>query len=91
MVILVKYGINSEEAKIKFNLALPGDKVVLIQNGVFWALTEKPLELKKENIEVYAIKDDFEARGYKDSESKVPLITYEEFIQLLESDNKTLG
>ncbi len=91
MVILIKFGINSNAAKIKFGLAAPGDKIVLIQNCVFWAITDKLQEFKKTNIEIFAIKDDFESRGYKKIDSNVPLISYAEFIELLEKDKKTVG
>ncbi|HBU00858.1 MAG TPA: sulfur relay protein DsrH, partial [Thermotoga naphthophila] len=37
------------------------------------------------------IKDDFLARGYSEEDSKVPLITYSGFIDLLEGEEKFIG
>jgi len=92
MIIFVKYGINNLIASRKLDMAAEGDTVVLIQNGVFWALDKEKMEaLKNEKVNVVAIKDDFIARGYKESDTTVPLISYEELLDILEKDRKVLG
>ncbi|ABQ47763.1 MULTISPECIES: DsrH/TusB family sulfur relay protein [Thermotoga] len=85
-LVLVKYGTDHPVEKLKIRSAKAEDKIVLIQNGVFWALEELETPAK-----VYTIKDDFLARGYSEEDSKVPLITYSEFIDLLESEEKFIG
>lgn len=85
-LILVKYGTDHVVEKIKISSANAEDKVVLVQNGVYWAL-----ENVKTPAKVYAIKDDFVARGYCEADSKVSLITYDEFIDLLASEEKFIG
>jgi len=92
MIIFVKYGINNLIASRKLDMAAEGDTVVLIQNGIFWALDKEKMEaLKNEKVNVVAIKDDFIARGYKESDATVPLISYEELLDILEKDRKVLG
>ncbi len=85
-LILVKYGTDHPAEKLKIKSAKPDDKIILIQNGVYWALEEIESPAK-----IYAIKDDFIARGYSESESKVPLISYSEFVSLLEAEEKFIG
>lgn len=92
MIIFVEYGINNLIASRKLDMAAEGDTVVLIQNGVFWALDKEKMEaLKNEKVNVVAIKNDFIARGYKESDATVPLISYEELLDILEKDRKVLG
>lgn len=85
-LILVKYGTNHPVERLKINSARAEDKVVLVQNGVYWALENLQTPAK-----VYALKDDFVARGYSETDSKVSLITYGEFVDLLEGEEKFIG
>ncbi|AEH51030.1 sulfurtransferase complex subunit TusB [Pseudothermotoga thermarum] len=85
-LILVKYGTDHPAERLKIKVAKPDDKIVLIQNGVYWALEKIETPAK-----VYAIKDDFVSRGYSESDSTVSLISYSEFIDLLESEEKFIG
>ncbi|MDD2333214.1 MAG: sulfurtransferase complex subunit TusB [Mesotoga sp.] len=85
-LIVVKNGPNNSADRIKINAAKEGDKVVLIQDGVFWALNELTTK-----AEVFALKDDVEARGYSASDVSVPLITYEGFIDIVEECEKSIG
>ncbi len=87
-LILVKYGPNNPAEQIKLNSATIEDDVVLIQNGVYWALEDLKTQTK---ANVFAIKDDFISRGYNESESKVPLIDYGKFIELIEKHPKSIG
>ncbi|WP_041075691.1 sulfurtransferase complex subunit TusB [Thermotoga caldifontis] len=85
-LILVKYGTDHSVEQLKIKSAKAEDKIVLIQNGVYWALKDLETPAK-----VYAIKDDFLARGYSEEDAKVNLISYSEFIDLLESEEKFIG
>ncbi|MCD6167727.1 MAG: sulfurtransferase complex subunit TusB [Caldisericia bacterium] len=92
MVIFVKYGLGHLIAERKMDLSKEGDTVVLIQNGVFWLLNkEKMGALKEKKVNIVALKDDFLSRGYKESDTTVPLISYDELITILEKDQKVLG
>lgn len=88
---IVKFGINHPISKRKLTLSEDGDSVVLIQNGVFWAITDFIDGVKEKGVKVYALKDDFLAKGYREEDSKVPLISYDELIDILEKDKKVLG
>ncbi|ABV33873.1 MULTISPECIES: DsrH/TusB family sulfur relay protein [Pseudothermotoga] len=85
-LILVKYGVDHPVEKLKIENAKAGDKIVLIQNGVFWALKKYETKAK-----IFAIKDDFLSRGYKEEDSQVPLIDYPQFIELVESEPQFIG
>ncbi len=91
MVIIVKYGLYHEIEKRKMEFAEPGDTVVLIQNGVFWLLNNKVRKFVPESVKVCALKDDFLARGYDESDTSEKLISYDEFIEILEKDGKTIS
>ncbi len=91
MVIIVKYGLYHEIEKRKMELAEPGDTVVLIQNGVFWLLNNEAKKLVPDGVKIRALKDDFLARGYDEADASEKLISYEEFIEILEKDRKTVG
>ena len=93
MLILVKYPKTRKISLEKLSLAKEGDVVVLIQDAVLYALGDEKIEdLKNKGVEVYAIREDFEARGYKEEDSVVKLINYGEFIDLVvEKGEKTAG
>ncbi len=91
MVILIKYGPENTAERLKILAAEKGDTVVLIQDGIFWAIEEKTDIRIPENVKVVAIKDDYLARGYKEEGATVPLISYEEFIEITEKDNKIIS
>ncbi len=93
MLIIVKYPPTRKISGEKLSLAKEGDAVVLLQDAVLYALGDPKIdELKKNGVEVYALKDDFNARGYSDDMSTVGLIGYGEFIDLVvEKGEKTVG
>ena len=39
-LIVIKYGKNNVAETIKFKAARKGDRVVLVQDGIFWALDD---------------------------------------------------
>jgi len=88
MLTLVKYGFNNAAEMLKMEWLEKKDILVLIQNGVFWAVSPKIDELIEEGVEVFAIEDDFLARGYKKEDTKVNLISYEDFVDLIEKSKK---
>ena len=91
MLMMVKYGCDNPADCGKFSLAKKGDQIVLIQNGVFWAIDDKIDSFLDKGIEVFAIAPDLFARGYSEEVSKVPLLSYDGFIELLENAEQNLG
>jgi tRNA 2-thiouridine synthesizing protein B len=87
-LVLIKYGYDNPAEKVKMKTTKEEDSVVLIQNGVFWALKD---EIKDVKGKIYAIKEDFLARGYSTEDSKVELIDYPSFIDILEREEKFIG
>ncbi|MDO7977069.1 sulfurtransferase complex subunit TusB [Oceanotoga teriensis] len=87
-LVLVKHGLDNPAAKILISNTKSDDSVVFIQNGAFWARDEKVNEIKGKK---YVLKDDFLSRGYDESTSKVDLIDYSEFVDILEKEEKTIG
>ncbi|MDK2886221.1 MAG: hypothetical protein PWP54_779 [Thermosipho sp. (in: thermotogales)] len=87
-LVLIKYGINNPVEKLKIESAKDNDSVVLIQDGVYWNLQDLS-SLTKANI--YILKEDFLARGYKEDEANHKLIDYDGFIELVEKEEKFIG
>lgn len=91
MLMLVKYGCGNPADCHKFSVAQSGDVIVLIQDGVFWAINDEVQAYKEKGIKIYAIESDLFARGYSKETSKVQLVSYDEFIELIENNEKILG
>ena len=93
MMIIVKYPPSHSISLEKIKLAKSGDVIVLLQDGVLYALDEKLItELKNKGIEVKALKDDFVCRGYSEEESFADLVGYDEFIDLtVEKGERVIG
>ncbi|WP_126993192.1 sulfurtransferase complex subunit TusB [Thermosipho globiformans] len=87
-LVLVKYGINHPVEKLKIENAKEEDSIVLIQDGVYWNLQDLS-SLTKANV--YILKEDFLARGYKEDEAKYNLIDYDGFVELIEKEEKFIG
>ncbi|PIJ62129.1 sulfurtransferase complex subunit TusB [Mesotoga sp. H07.pep.5.3] len=85
-LIVVKNGPNNSAERVKISASKEGDSVVLIQDGIFWALNDIETEAK-----CFAIKDDVEARGYTADDVTVPLISYDGFIDIIEKCDKSIG
>lgn len=87
-LILIKHGLHHAVEETKLRCAADGDDVVLVQDGVFWAISE---EIKAIKGKVSAIEDDFLARGYCPERSLVPLIGYAEMVDIIEAQPKTIS
>ena len=87
-LVLVKYGLGNSAEKIKLQTAKEEDSIVLIQDGVFWSLNE---ELKNTKGRINVIKEDYLARGYKEEDCKYNLLSYSEFVDLIEKEEKFIG
>ncbi len=93
MMIIVKYPPTRKISGEKLSLAKKGDVVVLLQDAVLYALGDPKIDdLKRKNVEIFALKEDFNARGYSDDMSVVDLLSYEDFIDLVvEKGEKAAG
>jgi len=87
-LILIKHGMHHAVERLKLNCAVEGDDVVLVQDGVFWAISE---EIKAIKGNVSAIADDFQARGYCPDRSLVPLVSYADVIEIIEGQPKIIS
>ncbi len=86
MMLIIKYPPSHPISYEKIKLAKEGDVIILLQDGVLYALDEKLInDLKNRGIEVKALRDDFICRGYSEEESNADLIGYDEFIDLITS------
>ena len=91
MVIMVKYGPENTAEVRKISFAEKGDTIVLIQDGIFWLAGNRIKNNVPEGIRVVAVKNDYLARGYNKEDAIVPLINYDELIEIFEKDNKTIS
>ncbi|MGM0640850.1 MAG: sulfurtransferase complex subunit TusB [Thermotogota bacterium] len=87
-LVLVKYGLGNSAEKIKLQTAKDSDSIVLIQDGVFWALND---ELKDFQGNINVVKEDYLARGYSEKDCKHTLLDYSELIDLIEKEEKFIG
>jgi tRNA 2-thiouridine synthesizing protein B len=90
-LIIVKKSPANQLPEFLLKLALPQDKVIFIQDGVIFAIEKNLKDLVKEGVELFALKEDFIARGFEESESQIPLIDYEEWADLIERDEKIIS
>lgn len=90
-LIIIKKSPDYQVAHLLLEIALPQDKVVFIQDGVLFAVEKDIKTLVKDEVELYALKDDFIARGFDESESLVPLLTYDEFAEIVEKEPKIIS
>ena len=88
-LILIKHGLENPVEKIKMKAAKDEDSIVLIQNGIFWAIGNDAL--KDVRGKIYALEEDLLARGYKKEDSKVELIDYASFLDVVEKEDKFIG
>jgi len=88
MLILVKYGPENPAERWKLETASPADQIVLIQNGIFWAVAEPAL---LDGKKVAVLQPDWEARGYSVETCQWPLVDYAGFITLLEENPKSMS
>jgi len=87
-LIVIKHGMHHAVEELKLACAVEGDHVLLLQDGVFWAIHD---EIKDCKAEVSAVQVDLCARGYAPEVSRVPLVTYAEVVDIIESQPKTIG
>ncbi len=90
MLILIKYATQNPAEKWKIEAATDQDDVVLIQDGVLWAITDEiDAYLEKSNFHVIDV--DLDARGYKKEDAKVPVINYDDMVSLIEKQQQSMS
>ncbi len=89
MLVLIKYGFENLAERWKLEVTDENDTVVLIQNGIFWAISE---EIEPyQNRKIFALESDLLARGYSKEDSKVPLVDYAGLVDLIEANPKSMS
>lgn len=92
-LVLIKFGEDRAIGRTLLDLALPGDDLLLIQEGVLWLLNESVIDgLVEKQVSVYVLKEDLEARGYtEDLCSQVDKVDYDGAIGLIEKNERIIG
>ncbi len=92
-LILIKFGSGREIAKTLLKISEEGDNVLLIQDGVLWALDEKTVkDMENKKVNLYAAKEDLEARGYTQRLNEgISILDYDGVIDLIEKNEKIIG
>ena len=87
-LVLIKYGVGHPIARTMIECSNEGDCVVLIQDGVFWAITG---ELEGTKAEVFALQEDVCARGYQPDAAGVSVISYPELVDIIVREEKIIS
>ena len=92
-LILIKFGNDREIAKTLLKISKEGDNVLFIQDGVLWILDEKTVkDMESKKVNLYAVKEDLEARGYTQGLNKgISILDYNGVIDLVEKNEKIMG
>ena len=92
-LILIKFGNDREIAKTLLKISKEGDNVLFIQDGVLWLLDEKTVkDMESKKVNLYAVKEDLEARGYTQGLNKgISILDYGGVIDLIEKNEKIIG
>lgn len=92
-LILIKFGNDREIAKTLLKISKEGDNVLFIQDGVLWILDEKTVkDMESKKVNLYAVKEDLEARGYTQGLNKgISILDYNGVIDLIEKNEKIIG
>ena len=92
-LILIKFGNDREIAKTLLKISKEGDNVLFIQDGVLWILDEKTVkDMESKKVNLYAVKEDLEARGYTQGLNKgISILDYDGVIDLIEKNEKIIG
>ncbi|GAA6133435.1 sulfurtransferase complex subunit TusB [Oceaniserpentilla sp. 4NH20-0058] len=70
------------------NAAIDGDKVLLMQDGVYGIQHN---DILNSGFDIYALTDDIQARGLNISSSNITPINYEEFVSLCSKTNSCIS
>lgn len=90
-LIIVKKSPREEISKRMIELAVEGDSILFVQDGVLYAIDEATKGFIKNGVSVFVLKEDLEARGYSESLSLFPCINYEGWVELIEKNEKIIS
>uniref|UniRef100_A0A7C3MJP7 Sulfurtransferase complex subunit TusB n=1 Tax=Dictyoglomus thermophilum TaxID=14 RepID=A0A7C3MJP7_DICTH len=85
-LIVIKKSPVENISKRMWEITKPGDVIILVQDGIFWAINEKSKEYLKDGVSVYTLKEDLEARGYREEDSIYSCIDYNGWVELIEKN-----
>ncbi|HZL82439.1 MAG TPA: sulfurtransferase complex subunit TusB [Candidatus Deferrimicrobium sp.] len=90
-LIVVKKSPENGISNRLLKVALPSDTILLVQDGVLFAM-DKDLESKvTQGVKLVALKEDFLARGFSEADSSIPLVDYNGWVELLEQNDKVIS
>lgn len=90
MLILIKYASENPGERWKLEMSNKEDSIVLLQNGVLWAIADD-IDPYLQNENIVALDTDLLARGYTEEDSKVPMINYDDLVTLIEKNEQSMG
>lgn len=88
MLILIKYGPENPAETWKLGMATADDTIVLLQNGVFWAITDEGRQAL-DGKQYFALAEDLDARGY--ATDGIPCVDYAGLVELIEANPKAMS
>ena len=89
--IVIKKSKDSAISKRMLELAKTGDTVLLVQDGVFYAIEEETQQIVDKGIQVFVLEEDLNARGYNKDMSLFPCVNYDGWVELLEENELVIS
>jgi tRNA 2-thiouridine synthesizing protein B len=90
-LIVIKKSKDSAISKRMLELAKTGDTVLLVQDGVFYAIDEETKKIVDKGIQVFVLEEDLNARGYSKDASIFPCVNYDGWVELLEENELVIS
>ncbi|ACI19923.1 sulfurtransferase complex subunit TusB [Dictyoglomus thermophilum] len=90
-LIIVKKSPTEDISRRMIDLAMEGDTILFVQDGVLHAIDENTKNLVKNGVSVFVLKEDLEARGYSESLSLFSCVDYEGWVELIEKNEKIIS
>ncbi|MFN3699123.1 MAG: sulfurtransferase complex subunit TusB [Dictyoglomus sp.] len=90
-LIIIKKSPTENISKRMIEMAIEGDTILFVQDGVLHAIDETTKDLIKNAVSVFVLKEDLEARGYSEDMSLFPCVNYDGWIELIEKNEKIIS
>lgn len=90
-LIIVKKSPTEDISRRMIDLAMEGDTILFVQDGVLHAIDENTKNLVKNGVSVFVLKEDLEVRGYSESLSLFSCVDYEGWVELIEKNEKIIS
>ncbi len=90
LIIVKKSGAHAIAHEL-LKLAMDGDTVAFIQDGVLFAMDDKLKSQVQQGVKLVALKEDYLARGFSPEESQIPLVDYDGFAEIGEQNERIIS